>query len=164
MKHDKISIIIPVYNVEKYLRKCLDSCVNQTYDNVEIICINDCSTDSSGLILKEYKDRNFVKLETFNQNHGVSFARNFGLEIISPDSKYVAFVDSDDFIDKTFCEKLSNNIQLSDLSCCGNNNVSADYKTIKQFHIPNLGWSNNPIKDRKSFSIYPTVSKKLFKT
>ena len=74
----KISVIIPVYNVEKYLRECLDSVVNQTYKDIEIICINDGSIDNSLKILEEYS-QNDNRIKIFNQtNQGVSVARNIG--------------------------------------------------------------------------------------
>ena len=77
----KISIIIPVYNVEKYLQKCLDSVINQTYKNLEIICINDGSPDNSGKILDEYAKKDGRVIVIHQENAGVSVARNKGLEI-----------------------------------------------------------------------------------
>ncbi|MDO4583386.1 MAG: glycosyltransferase [Planctomycetia bacterium] len=100
----KVSIIIPVYNVEKYLRQCLDSARNQTLREIEIICINDGSTDSSGAILDEYAtvDSRFVVIH--QENAGQSAARNRGLELAQ--GEYVAFLDSDDWYDLTLCEKV----------------------------------------------------------
>lgn len=98
----KVSIIIPVYNVEKYLRKCLDSIVNQTIKDIEIICINDGSTDNSLDILKEYQ-RNDKRIHIINQeNAGVAIARNKGLDIAS--GKYIMFIDSDDYVDSKYVE------------------------------------------------------------
>lgn len=98
----KISIIIPVYNVEKYLPKCLDSIVNQTYKNLEIICVNDGSEDSSADILSRYaeQDSRFVLIN--KENEGVSVARNKALDAVS--GEYIMFVDSDDWIDANTCE------------------------------------------------------------
>ena len=92
----KISVIIPVYNVEKYLRECLDSLLNQTFKDIEIICVNDGSTDGSLNILNEYasKDSRFIIINQNNQ--GLSAARNNGLNVAKGD--YVAFLDSDDYI------------------------------------------------------------------
>ena len=100
----KVSVIIPVYNVEKYLRQCLDSIVKQTLREIEIICINDGSTDSSLQILEEYaaKDERIIVLS--QENKGVSAARNKGLKIAR--APYVYFVDSDDWIDLSCLEKL----------------------------------------------------------
>lgn len=92
-----ISIIIPVYNVEKYLQKCLDSCFSQTYNDIEVIAVDDGSTDSSGRLLDEYaaKDK---RLRVFHQqNKGVVVAREFG--IYNSVGDYVCFVDSDDWIE-----------------------------------------------------------------
>ncbi|MDO4583385.1 MAG: glycosyltransferase family 2 protein [Planctomycetia bacterium] len=100
----KVSIIIPVYNVEKYLRQCLDSARNQTMREIEILCVNDGSTDSSGAILDEYAtvDSRFVVIH--QENAGQSAARNRGLELAQ--GEYVAFLDSDDWYDLTLCEKV----------------------------------------------------------
>lgn len=92
-----VSVIVPVYNTEKYLRQCLDSIVNQTYQNLEIIIVNDGSTDSSLAICKEYKN-NDLRINIINKkNGGLSSARNAGLKEATGD--YVLFVDSDDFYD-----------------------------------------------------------------
>lgn len=101
----KISLIIPVYNVEKYLRECLHSCVNQTLKDIEIICVNDCSPDNSDVILNEYaaKDKR-VKVINHETNKGLGGARNTG--IANATGEYIWFVDSDDFIDSNACEIL----------------------------------------------------------
>lgn len=100
----KISIIVPVYNVEEYLPKCLDSLINQTLKDIEIICINDGSTDSSGEILEKYSKKD-SRLKVITQsNQGVSAARNNGVEIAK--GEYIGFVDSDDWVDADFYEKL----------------------------------------------------------
>lgn len=103
----KVSIIIPVYNVEKYLRKCLDSVINQTLKDIEIICIDDKSTDNSLQILKEYaaKDNRFKILEQDN-NQGQGIARNRGLDIAN--GEYIAFVDPDDYIELDMYETMYN--------------------------------------------------------
>ena len=97
LESSKISVIVPVYNVEKYLKRCLNSLVNQTYTNIEIICVNDGSKDNSLNILNEYaqKDNRIVVISQENQGQGI--ARNKGLEIAKGD--YIGFIDPDDFID-----------------------------------------------------------------
>jgi len=97
----KLSVIIPVYNVEKYLPKCLDSVICQNFDDMEIICINDGSTDNSLEILQNYaqKDTRIVVID--KQNEGVSTARNLGLERAKGD--YIMFVDSDDYLEPEAC-------------------------------------------------------------
>ena len=103
----KVSIIIPVYNTEKYLRKCLDSVCNQTLQDIEIICVNDCSTDDSLEILKEYASNdNRIKIINFTENKGVAVARNTAIE--QAKGEYIGFVDSDDYVDLDFYEKLYN--------------------------------------------------------
>ena len=104
MKNPKISIIVPIYNTAKYLPECLDSILNQTYQNLEILCINDGSTDNSPEILKTYaKKDSRIKVIT-QKNQGLSTTRNQGLEHAS--GKYLTFVDSDDEIKPSFIAKL----------------------------------------------------------
>ena len=99
----KISIIVPVYNAEKYLRECLDSLTAQTFSDIEILCINDGSTDSSLSILEEYAQKD-GRIKVFSQeNQGPSVARNLGLENAQGD--YITFVDSDDWVSGEMCEK-----------------------------------------------------------
>lgn len=99
---NKISIIIPCYNVEKYLPKCLDSVVNQTYKNLEIICVNDGSTDNTLDVLNKYKLKDSRIVVVDQENSGASSARNNGLNYVTGD--YIMFVDSDDWIDNETCE------------------------------------------------------------
>ena len=103
MTESMISVIVPVYNVEKYLKKCLDSIINQTYLNLEIICVNDGSQDSSRTILQEFKKKDDRIIIIDKQNAGLSYARNTGLTHVH--GEYVMFVDSDDWLDVTACEK-----------------------------------------------------------
>ena len=101
---EKITVIVPVYNVENYLEKCLDSLINQTYKNLEIIVINDGSTDNSGEICQEYaqKDSRIIYIE--KENGGQSEARNMGLDRMT--GSYVTFVDSDDWVELDYVENL----------------------------------------------------------
>ena len=99
-----ISVIVPVYNVERYLPRCLDSLINQTLKDIEIICINDGSPDNSLEILEEYAKKD-SRIKVINQeNAGLSAARNNGMSAAS--GEYIGFVDSDDWIDLDFYEKL----------------------------------------------------------
>lgn len=114
-----VSVIVPVYNTEKYLERCIDSLLRQTYKNIEILIIDDGSTDNSPEICDRYSlldDR--VKV-VHKSNGGVSSARNAGLDIAS--GKYVAFVDSDDYVEETYIECLYSLIKdnSADLSICG---------------------------------------------
>lgn len=96
-KKPKISVVIPVYNVENYLRQCLDSVINQTLDDIEIICVNDGSTDSSPDILEEYSRKDSRIRIISQENMGLSGARNTGMKYIK--GEYVYFLDSDDYIE-----------------------------------------------------------------
>lgn len=110
---DKISIIVPIYNVEKYLNDCIESIINQTYKNLEIILVNDGSTDSSLEICEEYA-RNYENIKVINKkNGGVSDARNKGLE--NATGTYIIFIDSDDYLAPNSCEILYDAIKESNV-------------------------------------------------
>ena len=98
MKREFISVIVPVYNVEYYLKQCLDSIVNQTYRNLEIILVDDGSTDSSGDICDEYAQIDARIKVIHKENGGLSSARNAGLDVCTSGGELIAFVDSDDFL------------------------------------------------------------------
>lgn len=126
----KISFIIPVYNTEKYLRKCLDSIINQTFKDIEIICINDESPDNSLAVLEEYaqKDSRVVVLSQKNSGQGV--ARNLGLS--KARGKYIIFVDSDDYIESNMCEVLYSKMESTEVDL-----ILFDYDVIvNNFRIP----------------------------
>ena len=108
-----ISVIIPVYNVENYLRQCLDSILNQTYTDFEVICVNDGSTDNSLNILNEYAKKDSRIKVISQKNKGPSKARNVGLK--HANSEYICFIDSDDKIEPDFFEKLYAVRDMSDL-------------------------------------------------
>jgi len=102
----KVSVIVPVYNTEKYLRRCLDSLVKQTLEDIEIIVIDDKSPDNSNEILKEYEKKYKNKIKVFHNktNKGIGYNRNFGMSKAS--GKYIGFVDSDDWVNETMYEKM----------------------------------------------------------
>ena len=104
MQDKKLSVIVPVYNVERYIRKCLDSLVNQTYKNLEIILVDDGSPDNSGAICEEYASRDSRVRVVHKENGGVSSARNVALDIATGD--YICFVDPDDWIALNAYEEL----------------------------------------------------------
>lgn len=100
----KVSLIIPVYNVEQYLRKCLDSVVNQTLGEMEVIVVDDGSTDNSASIVKEYIET-FPKMRYYKkENGGLSDARNYGLQYAT--GKYIAFLDGDDYVEENTYERM----------------------------------------------------------
>lgn len=112
-----ISIIVPVYNTEKYLEKCIESILSQSYDNIEILIVNDGSNDNSAQILEKYKSN--LKIKIFEKkNEGLALARKLALE--NSKGEYICFVDSDDYIDKDYCKKLYENMinTNSDISMC----------------------------------------------
>ena len=155
----KVSIIIPIYNSEKYLKQCLESIINQTYKNIEIICINDGSTDNSEKIIKDYLKTNKNITYLKQPNAGQSIARNKGLEKATGD--FILFVDSDDFIEKNMVEKLIDPLTKSseiDLTFC-DYYLYTDGKTEKCFTI------NEKEKDLKKQLILsaPSPCLKLFR-
>ncbi len=114
----EISVIIPVYNVENYLSKCLDSVINQTFKDIEIICVNDGSTDNSRKILEEYKNKDSRIKIVDKENGGLSSARNAGMKAAT--GKFLSFIDSDDWVELNMLEKLYENITSlnTDISIC----------------------------------------------
>ena len=117
MENKKVSIIVPVYNVELYIEDCLNSLLNQTYSNYEIILINDGSTDNSIEICSKYSNK---KIKIFNQNNkGVSIARNVGISLAT--GQYIMFVDADDMVSKNYIENLITSIEETntDMVVCG---------------------------------------------
>lgn len=123
MKDNKISVIVPIYNVEKYLRRCIDSIINQTYKNLEIILVNDGSPDNCGVICDEYSNKDERIKVIHKKNGGLSDARNAGLEIAT--GSYIGYVDSDDWIEPNMYEDLINVISYedSDIASCMVNKI-----------------------------------------
>ena len=113
MENQLISIIVPVYNVEEYLKQCLDSILDQTYRNWELILVNDGSTDSSGLICQEYAEKDARIRYYEKENGGLSDARNYGIE--QAQGEYLTFVDSDDFLDASHLNVLYNALVNNDV-------------------------------------------------
>lgn len=104
----KISVIIPVFNCESYVERCIDSVLNQNYDNFEVVVINDCSSDGTYNILKKYSNNKKIKILDNKNNKGVSFSRNKGLS--ASDGEYVIFCDADDYFEEGIFEVLVNRI------------------------------------------------------
>lgn len=129
MSKYKVSIIVPVYNVEKYIDKCLNSLVNQTLKEIEIIVVNDGSPDNSQKIIDKYVKKYPNKIKSYiKKNGGQGSARNYGLK--KANGEYIGYVDSDDFIEKDMYKKLYNKAKEKDydIVVCGNYNVSEDYQ------------------------------------
>lgn len=161
----KISVIIPIYNSEKYLRECLDSIINQTLKDIEIICVNDGSTDLSIKILEEYKKNNSLIKIIDKKNEGVSIARNIGIQNAIGD--YIMFIDSDDYIEK---ECLYNSYKKilekeSDILCFGVNEFINEKKIPRydsKIIQENCNKENLDINIKKFFML--NACGKLFKT
>lgn len=162
----RISIIVPVYNVENYLTKCLDSLVNQSYQNIEILVVDDGSKDHSGKIIKEYAEKYPVKIKAFTkENGGLSDARNFGLDRATGD--FIGFVDSDDYVTKTMFEEmiLLAEKHQAEMVICNIQKVDENGQvTQKLTQIPNM---SEKIKLEDHFSVFSDISyfacNKLFK-
>ncbi len=153
----KVSVIVPVYNVADYLAKCLDSLVNQTLKELEIIVVNDGSLDNSSKIIDKYVKKYPAKIKAFNKkNGGQGSARNYGLK--HAQGEYIAFVDSDDYIDLDMFTKMYNKAKEddSDVVICGMNNISLTNK----ISIDN---NNFPNKDLKILLGSMGVCNKIFK-
>jgi glycosyltransferase involved in cell wall biosynthesis len=122
----KISIIVPVYNCEKYLKKCIESILSQTYKNIEIILVNDGSLDNCGQICDEYKLKDSRIVVIHQENRGLSGARNSGLEVVT--GNYIGFVDSDDWVGKEMYEVMLNVALKYDLNIveCGINETGLE--------------------------------------
>lgn len=117
MEEELISVIVPVYNVENYIERCLNSIINQTYKNIEIVCVNDGSTDNSLNILNDFQKKDSRIKIISQENQGLSEARNVGIKNSS--GKYIGFVDSDDWVDLDYYEKLHKALidSKSDFAC-----------------------------------------------
>ncbi len=142
MKKPEISVVVPVYNVEKYLKQCLDSILVQTFSNIEIICVNDGSTDNSRKILEEYKNKDSRIKIVDKKNGGLSSARNAGMKVAV--GEFISFIDSDDWIEPTMLEKLYESMTThnTDITICAvhqfdeqkqKNDDSNKYYTLEYF-------------------------------
>lgn len=145
MTKPHISIIVPVYNVEDYLPKCLDSVLNQTMEDIEIICVNDGSKDDSLYILNEYAKKD-ERIIIHNQlNAGVSVARNNGLKLVRGD--YYMFLDSDDWLDPETCEVAYTTILANRADCLMFSYVKefGDHSIVNHIFDGDLVWEKNDV-------------------
>lgn len=134
----KISIIVPVYNVEKYLEKCVRSILAQTFTDFELILVDDGSPDSSGAMCDQFAEQDQRVKVIHKENGGLSDARNAGIEIAT--GEYLGFVDSDDYIADDMYELLYTNIvkEDADLSICGIYDVYEGRANCKKFNTGNF--------------------------
>ena len=172
---DLISVIVPIYNVEPYLRECLDSILSQSYKNLEIIMVDDGSQDNCGIICDEYaaKHHNFKVIHKKNQ--GLGLARNTGLEYVT--GKYVMFMDSDDYIDSDLIELLHSTIENNHVDCVksGFRHVNNEKRLLGTTNYSNETFKGNEAKlefaprliasaPNKKDSFEPSVCASLYKT
>ncbi len=153
----EISVIVPVYNVEKYLRNCLDTILDQTFSDTEIICVNDGSKDKSRDILEEYKHKDSRIKIIDKKNGGLSSARNAGLKIAQ--GKYISFIDSDDWVESTMLEKLYNSMESlnTDIAICGVHQYDESKKETDNTNLYfNLGYFDKRF-DNRAFSYEETL-------
>ena len=134
---NKISIIVPIYNCELYLERCIESIVGQTYDNIEVLLIDDGSTDSSGKICDIFAKKDSRIKVYHKKNGGVSSARNFGIEKSTGD--WISFVDSDDWVEKDFCYKMIDKLLDSEynLAICAYKRVydsKVEFQNLNKFN------------------------------
>ena len=164
----KVSIIVPVYNVEQYLRKCLDSLIHQTLREIEIIIVNDCSPDGSQAIIDEYVQKDGrVKIIVHQENLGLGGARNTGIDAAK--GKYIAFVDSDDWVELnayeylyTLAEKEQVDVIAFSFRSCTEDNTVLSYS----HHLLENKWTNTKeiLQAHFNYQIKTSVCMKLYKT
>jgi len=166
----KVSIVVAAYNVEKFIERCLKSLVNQTIDDIEIIVVNDGSSDGTVSIIEEYNS-NYTNIKLINQqNQGLSAARNTGIEYAN--SKYIAFIDGDDYVKETYVESMFKAIEQSnaDLVICDFIKVWEDdeFNVIKtkNYNVNGRNLKNNIMKNFLTLHDEPFVVawNKLYRT
>ena len=165
-----ISVILPIYHVENYIRDCLDSLIKQTYKDIEIICVDDCTQDNSITIVKEYqkKDKR-IRLINHEENRGLGGARNTGIR--EAKGEFIVFIDSDDYLDKRMLERLYTalNATQSDAAVCGVMlafESDHTYKPHTGFHYDLLVPESKYILNNKEIltDMWPSAWNKLYKT
>jgi len=143
----KISVIIPVYNVSKYIEECLVSVLNQTYKNIEVLIVDDGGKDNSISIAQNIiKNDDRAKILSYGCNKGVSFARNYGLEHAT--GEFVCFIDSDDFLELNYLESMISNF---DNDCDFLENYS-----VTEYYNPNYSFT---IKHKRQYGVFANISK-----
>jgi len=164
----KVSIIVPVYNVEKYIDKCLDSLVNQTLEDIEIIVVNDGTKDKSQVIIDDYARKYPGKVYSYiKKNGGLSSARNYGLQKAT--GEYVGFVDSDDYVEYDMYEKMYDRAVTtkSDIVCCQMTYKYNTYAEKKKFIHPeyfgkSIKEEPHILVEAKSYAVNKIYKKKLW--
>lgn len=160
IKESKISVIISAYNTEKYIVKCIDSILNQTYKNIEVIIVNDCSTDDTTKKISKYKNNDKVIIINNKENKGLSYSRNIGLEHATGD--YIGYIDSDDYISEEYYSSLLKTIldNNADIAVCDMNMV---YEKDDSCTRVKCGNEKNDKIDFISNGLAASACNKLFK-
>ena len=147
MENPLVSVILPIYNVEKYLDRCITSVVNQTYKNLEIILIDDGAKDSSPQICEKWRQKDERVIVVHKENAGLGMARNTGLN--TAHGKYVAFADSDDFLEEKAIEKLLDSIGDADTILCGHYIYHGeDHIESRPIRYSGIVFEGNDIKEK----------------
>ena len=166
MEKYKVSIVVAVYNLEKYLPRCLDALVNQTLQEIEILCVDDGSTDSAPRIVDEYAKNYPEKVKAFHKPNGGEFTtRNYGLERAT--GEYVTFVDTDDWVEPNWAEKLYNAAKdnEADLAVCGFERIDLNTGKVVSKDMTTHGYTVKEITGKDDFmmEINPAPWNKIYK-
>ena len=166
MKEIKLSIVAAVYNLEKYLPRCLDALVNQTLQEIEILCVDDGSTDSAPQIIEDYQKRYPEKIKVFHKENGGEFTtRNYGLERAT--GEYVTFVDTDDYVEKDWAERLYNAAKENDadLAVCAFERIDLKTNKVVATNMTNFGNAVKEINSKDDYLLFinPAPWNKVYK-
>lgn len=162
----KLSIVVAVYNLEKYLPRCLDSLVKQTLQEIEILCVDDGSTDSAPQIIEDYANKYSDKVKAFHKQNGGEFTtRNYGLERAK--GEYVTFVDTDDYVEPNWAEKLYNAAKQNnaDMAVCGFERIDLKTNKVIATNMTNFGNTVKKIDPNDDFVLFinPAPWNKVYK-
>ena len=166
MNKYKLSIIAAVYNLEKYLPRCLDALVNQTLQEIEILCVDDGSIDSAPQIIDEYAKKYPDKIKAFHKPNGGEFTtRNYGLERAT--GEYVTFVDTDDWVEPNWAEKLYNAAKENnaDMAVCAFERIDLNTNKVVSTNMTNFGNTVKEINNKDDFMLFinPAPWNKIYK-
>lgn len=165
-KIPKLTIVAAVYNLEKFLPRCLDSLVNQTLEDIEILCVDDGSTDSAPQIIDEYEKKYPDKVKAFHKPNGGEFTtRNYGLERAT--GEYVTFVDTDDYVEPNWAEKLYTAAKQNDadIAVCGFERIDLDTGKVVSRNMTNFGNTVKTLDSKEDFQLFinPAPWNKIYK-
>ena len=166
MSKVKVSIVVPIYNLEKYVPRCLDALVNQTLEDIEILCVDDGSKDSAPQIIEDYKKRFPNKVKTFHKENGGEWsARTYGLK--KAIGEYVGFIDSDDIPEVTWAEKLYNAAKENnaDIAFSGYDRIDLDTGKTVSTEMTQYGTMSRDVDWKDDFIVYanPSLWNKLYR-